>query len=157
MRDVEGRKVLVCQSCSGAFVGAELGLRLLAVLEADVRDPNPSRLCSVCRRAMRSVVAADVEVEVCKAHGLWCDAGELPALVRAVANAVGKPIPAVLADPPAPAQPEPLAPPEVHHSATGPSDVEIAKDWATAAVDEVLSPITDLPYNALGFLDDLLS
>lgn len=154
--EVEGRKVLACPACAGAFVGAKRGLRILAVLEADVGDPVPSRLCPVCRCAMKSVVAAEVEVEVCKTHGMWCDAGELPKLVRAVATAVRKPVPTRFAAPTAPAQPEPATAPEAHHSATEPSNLEVAKEWAGAAVDAALSPVTDLPLDALSFLDGLL-
>jgi len=148
--------VLACSTCGGAFVGAKTGLRLLAVLEAEVGEPNAARSCPVCRRAMRTVTAAQVEVEVCKAHGLWCDAGELPRLVRAVADAVGKPVPAQVAEAPADPPPEAAKTPEVHHRATEPSDLEVAKEWGGAAVDTALSPITDLPYTALSLLDDLL-
>ena len=156
VREVEDRKALTCSVCGGAFLGTKTGLRLLAVLEAEVGSAG-ARGCPVCRRAMRTVAAAGVDVDVCKAHGVWCDAGELPALVGAVANAIGKPV----------ARPVQAAASSVaaeglgtdltpHHSASEPSDVEVAKEWVGAGVDAVLSPITDLPYVALSLLDDLL-
>ena len=84
VRTLEDRKVLACKTCAGAFVGAELGLRLLAVLNPDVppvRDGIPSPSCPVCRKDMRRVVAGPIEVETCKTHGVWFDAGDLPQLV----------------------------------------------------------------------------
>lgn len=77
---VEGREILECTDCEGTFVGARLGLRLLATLQADVLPTNPaapSPACPVCRRNMRRVVAGAVESETCKAHGVWIDAGGL--------------------------------------------------------------------------------
>ena len=99
VRTLEDRKVLACKTCAGAFVGAELGLRLLAVLNPDVppvRDGIPSPSCPVCRKDMRRVVAGPIEVETCKTHGVWFDAGDLPQLVRAVAKALGKEVPSAL-------------------------------------------------------------
>ncbi len=99
VREVEGRKVLACRTCAGAFVGAKLGLRLLAVLNPDVPPPRhgiPSPACPVCRTDLRRVLAADLEVETCKTHGVWFDAGDLPQLVRAVSKALGKEVPSAL-------------------------------------------------------------
>lgn len=99
VRTLEDRKVLACKTCAGVFVSAELGLRLLAVLEPDVppvRDGLPSPACPVCRQGMRRVVAGPIEVEACKTHGVWFDAGDLPKLVRAAAKALGKEVPSAL-------------------------------------------------------------
>lgn len=119
VREIEGRKLLACRTCAGAFVGAELGLRLLAILKPDVPPPRvgvPSPACPVCRQGMRRVVAAGFDVETCKAHGVWFDAGDLPPLVRAVSEALGKTVPAALETlqqqrPPDPTAPATAAPP----------------------------------------------
>lgn len=99
VRELEGRKLLACKTCAGVFVNAELGLRLLAVLDPDVppvRDGIPSPACPVCRQGMRRVVAGPIEVEACKTHGVWFDAGDLPQLVRAASEALGKEVPSAL-------------------------------------------------------------
>ena len=149
VREVEGRKVLACRTCAGAFVGAELGLRLLAILKPDVPPPRvgvPSPACPVCRQGMRRVVAEDIEVETCKAHGVWFDAGDLPALVRAVSSALGKTVPAALEalhrSPPATATPSASPPSETVTTTELPSrrpgrERSIVEDVA----DVILSPV----------------
>ena len=41
-------------------------------------------------------MAGPVQAETCKAHGVWFDAGDLPRLLTAVAEALGKPVPETL-------------------------------------------------------------
>jgi len=94
--------VLACRGCGGVFVGVELGLRLLAVLRADVPpldEDDPHVSCPVCRAAMRSALpqGVDVRVEVCRHHGVWFIDDDLVIVTRAVAKALGKPVPEVVA------------------------------------------------------------
>lgn len=94
----EGRDVLACRRCNGVFVDAELGLRLVAVLNAGVppHDEDIQHLaCPVCRQDMRRAVpqGVAVAVEVCPKHGVWFDDGDLSLVARAAAKALGKPVP----------------------------------------------------------------
>lgn len=163
VRSLEDRKVLACKTCAGAFVGAELGLRLLAVLNPDVppaRDGIPSPSCPVCRTGMRRVVAGPIEVETCKTHGVWFDAGDLPQLVRAASKALGKEVPSALdalERPPraAPAQPQPAAaaptPPGRSQPApqrTFASDVVDVVDITVGTPMEVAAEIALFPFRA---------
>lgn len=137
--EVDGRKVLACRHCAGAFVGADLGLRLLAILRPDVPPPRhnmPSPACPVCRQGMRRVLTPDTEVETCKTHGVWFDAGDLPNVVRAVATALGRPVPEALGQlqrqttaPPPPSDPAPQQP------ATAPSPPLPKRTLADDALD----------------------
>lgn len=168
---IEGRKALGCPHCSGAFVGAELGLRLLAVLAPDVPPPrvgHHSPACPVCRKGMRRVVATKIEVETCKVHGVWFDAGDLRQLVHAVAEALGKPVPTIVEAQGAKPRPSQATPPELNHSApsgrprAAPSDIEVAIDVTAAAVDAVLSPVEAVadvvlfPFRVVGLLGELI-
>lgn len=99
---VEGKAVLSCRRCGGVFVGLELALRLLAVLQADVpplEEDDPHTACPVCRAAMRRVLPSGVEAraEVCRRHGAWFQDTDLVLVTRAVAEVLGKPVPAVVA------------------------------------------------------------
>lgn len=99
-RTIEGCDVLACRRCGGAFVGAGVGLRLLAVLEPDVPPHDqeiPRSPCPVCRQSMKLVLAtkAHVDVDTCAKHGVWFDAGDLLPVMRAVAQALGKSVPTV--------------------------------------------------------------
>lgn len=101
-KELEGCEVLACRRCGGAFISAGVGLRLLAVLQPDVPphdDEQPRASCPVCRASMKLVSAtkASVHVDTCAKHGVWFDAGDLGPVVRAVAIAVGKPVPEVAA------------------------------------------------------------
>lgn len=94
----EGCDLLACRRCGGGFVGAAVGLRLLAVLEPDVspvREGAAASPCPVCRADMRVVLAsaADVGVDVCARHGVWFDGDDLEAVARAAARMLGKPVP----------------------------------------------------------------
>ncbi|MGH1343674.1 MAG: zf-TFIIB domain-containing protein [Nannocystales bacterium] len=168
---IEGRKALGCPHCSGAFVGADLGLRLLAVLSPDVppaRVGIPSPPCPVCRKGMRRVVAAGQDVETCKVHGVWFDAGDLRQLVEAVAVALGKPIPAVVETLEAKQKSPPAATPEHNLSAPSgrrasePSDLEIAGGIVGEAIDTVLEPVEAVadvvlfPFRVVGLLSELI-
>lgn len=168
---VQGRKVQGCPHCSGAFVGAELGLRLLAVLAPDVPPPRvgiPSPACPVCRKDMRRVLAAEIEVETCTVHGVWFDAGDLHQLVHAVATALGKPVPSVVPS----LEAKPQAPPRAPASAPAtqgppkrpyqPSDLEIAERVACDAISIVTDPIEAVadvvlfPFRVVGLLSELI-
>lgn len=124
----EGHELLACRHCGGAFVSANVGLRLMAVLKPDVPPAHahgPRSPCPVCRKVMRLVLAsrAGVEVDVCATHGVWFDGDDLAAVLQAVAHALGKPVPRALdsleqhargrrespADPSPPAPPPPQA------------------------------------------------
>lgn len=99
---IEGRDVLSCRRCGGVLVGIELGLRLLAVLRADVlpqQTDAPQAACPVCRAAMRTSLAngIQVRVEICRRHGVWFDDEDLLLVARAVAAALGKPVPQAVA------------------------------------------------------------
>lgn len=99
---VEGKAVLSCRKCGGVFVGLELALRLLAVLQADVpplEEDDPHMACPVCRTAMRRVLPSGVEAqaEVCRRHGAWFQDTDLVLVTRAVAKVLGKPVPDVVA------------------------------------------------------------
>ncbi|MEX1368817.1 MAG: hypothetical protein AB1Z98_37160 [Nannocystaceae bacterium] len=129
---VEGKEVLSCRRCGGVFVGLELALRLLAVLEADVpplQEDDPHVACPVCRAAMRCALPSGVavQVEVCRRHGVWFQDQDLVIVTRAVAEALGKPVPQVVASLDAPATPSRAASPAV---ASSPKDGVKAPDQA---------------------------
>jgi len=118
--------VLSCRKCGGVFVGLELALRLLAVLKADVPpldEDDPHVACPVCRAAMRSALPSGVEVrvEVCRRHGVWFQDQDLVIVTRAVAKALGKPVPEVVASLDAPAAASPTAAPNLGAPATTPA------------------------------------
>lgn len=101
-KELEGCEVLACRRCGGAFISASVGLRLLAVLQPEVPphdEDHPRASCPVCRASMKLVSAAKagVDVDTCAKHGVWFDGGDLGPVVRAVAIAVGKPVPQVAA------------------------------------------------------------
>lgn len=98
---LESCDILACRRCSGGFVSANVGLRLLAVLKPDVAavdEDAPRAPCPVCRKPMKLVTTgeAHAEMDTCAQHGVWFDSGDLSAVVRAVANALGKPVPEVV-------------------------------------------------------------
>ena len=89
-----------CPECKGVWldsgelelVGRKAGTlrgELLATLEEQrgVRPPGGGRRCPVCRKRLREVHAQTdppIVLDKCpRGHGLWFDAGELPAVVRA--------------------------------------------------------------------------
>ena len=169
---VEGRKVLGCPHCCGAFVGAELGLRLLATLDPDVPPPRldiPLPNCPVCRKGMRTVVAAGFDVETCKVHGVWFDAGDLTGLVTAVAEALGKEIPSALSALEAKRAAQGVQttgvqalPQTQRRPPSERSDVEIALDIAGEAVNVVTAPfravadVVMFPFEVVGLLGELV-
>ncbi len=100
---LDNAEVLACRRCGGGFVSAGVGLRLLAVLEPEVvplDEHAPRAACPVCRKAMKlvSTGAAGAAMDTCAQHGVWFDAGDLPIVVRAVAKALGKPVPEVVGE-----------------------------------------------------------
>lgn len=167
VRKVAGRKVLGCKGCCGAFLGAAFGLRLLAVLAPDVpppRDGINSPACPVCRQPMRRVIASGIEVETCKTHGVWFDAGDLPTLVRAVAAVMGKPVPASLdalevrtrpTEAATTSQPSsaPTQPRRPYARTTGERVLD-AVDAVTSPVDRAVDVVL-FPFEVVGILGDL--
>lgn len=117
---------------------------------------------------MRRVVVADRDVETCKVHGVWFDAGDLAPLVHAVALALGKPTPSAieaLDTAPQRARPEPAKlnrSGELPRPQSEPSDLEIAASIAGAAIDTVYSPIEAaadvvlFPFRVVGLLSELV-
>lgn len=103
----EGRR---CPSCRGAFFAddrfggfeqpsyacGECGAALLSFAAIRERAPalaealflsgmarpiNP-RMCPRCDEPMRALEWNEIVVEVCDAHGIWFDKGEIPAAAR---------------------------------------------------------------------------
>jgi Zn-finger nucleic acid-binding protein len=97
--DAEGVAVLACASCRGRWVPA-VSFRAVAAQRPDrplvpverarVRakataapvphDPRPPLLCPECRRTLQRRLMTPygpVRVDLCRAHGVWFDAGEL--------------------------------------------------------------------------------
>lgn len=117
---------------------------------------------------MRRVVASEIEVETCKVHGVWFDAGDLAPLVHAVALALGKPVPSVIATLDATVQHDKAKPAELNLSGglprphAEPSDLEVAASIAGAAIDAVYSPIEAaadvvlFPFRVVGLLSELV-
>lgn len=99
-KELERAEVLACRRCGGGFVSAAVGLRLLAMLQpevAPVDEDAPRAACPVCRKPMKLVITgAAAAMDTCAQHGVWFDAGDLPIVVRAVAKALGKPVPDVV-------------------------------------------------------------
>ncbi|MCH9687023.1 MAG: zf-TFIIB domain-containing protein [Deltaproteobacteria bacterium] len=182
--------MLACRRCGGGFVSAGVGLRLLAVLQPEVpptRDDLPPTGCPVCRGPMRQVFAATarVGVDACSKHGVWFDAGDLAPVVRAVAQALGKPVPEVadaldahgrtVQPSPAPATTGPASAPRWTPSSTEPLDRSAqppprpdrptpvyrrtAADTAIDAVDLAIHVVAlpfELTFSTLGALASIL-
>jgi len=117
---------------------------------------------------MRRVVATKIEVETCKVHGVWFDAGDLRPLVHAVAEALGKPVPALIATlSPTPDRPQACVG-ELNQSAPSgrpvsePSGLKVAADITGAALDALYSPIEAaagvvlFPFRVVGLLSELV-
>jgi len=98
--EYEGVEVDHCPDCRGTWFDAgELELvtelagvapaRLVAALRSDVGLKRSTRRCPRCRRRMRTFTVGQspsIELDRCPAgHGIWLDAGELAAVVRAFA------------------------------------------------------------------------
>lgn len=130
--------MLSCRKCGGVFVGLELALRLLAVLKADVPpldEDDPHVACPVCKAAMRCALPSGVEVrvEVCRRHGVWFQDEDLVIVTRAVAKALGKPVPEVVASLDAPAGASRAAGPSSNAPASEPAPGSApAPGWSPA-------------------------
>jgi Zn-finger nucleic acid-binding protein len=98
LRDAEGLVVATCPSAHGVFVRHAVlrELRKEGVFAAGAFDPatasdarNPRDTgpvsCPACGEAMKRVSLVrrhELEVDVCTAHGVWFDAGELRGALR---------------------------------------------------------------------------
>ncbi len=86
-------EALGCEGCGGAFIAADFGLRLLAMLDAEPATTGHAAVpCCVCRTGMKGLRAKNFPVTAlaCTAHGVWLDKEDLFLLPRAVAKAKGK-------------------------------------------------------------------
>ena len=113
-----------CSKCHGVFVDDEAirlvlddpqhtrAQALVAELVRAAYNPLPPAggkmyvkcpVCSVLMNRKLSPTGAGVVVDVCKAHGTFFDAGELPAIVEHVQRGGGKPRAAAPATKPSPA------------------------------------------------------
>ena len=90
--------VFPCVTCGGVWVDNAVSQRLVranepkAVATAEevarfaVRpvSTRPALACPACHAALRRVVVAAIELDVCATHGTWFDRDELPRVVRAL-------------------------------------------------------------------------
>ena len=94
-------RVLACPTCRGLWLAHEAVTQFLVVTDAELQAigmtdagtfrPEPAvlvlpRLCPRCARQMKRerLARAGVTVDVCRAHGMWFDPGELRAFVAAL-------------------------------------------------------------------------
>ncbi|HTE51714.1 MAG TPA: zf-TFIIB domain-containing protein [Kofleriaceae bacterium] len=97
-------RVLGCAPCRGMWLAHESVTRFLVASDEELETvsladtgtfrPEPTmlvhpRLCPRCVRPMKreSLSRARVTVDLCPAHGMWFDAGELRAFVAALRDA----------------------------------------------------------------------
>lgn len=93
--------MLACPTCRGLWLAHEAVTQFLVVTDAELQAigmtdagtfrPEPivlvlPRLCPRCARQMKRelLARAGVTVDVCRAHGMWFDPGELRAFVAAL-------------------------------------------------------------------------
>jgi Zn-finger nucleic acid-binding protein len=56
-------------------------LQLLDTTENESRMPSGQRPCPICGQKMAVQAMRGINLDVCEAHGIWLDNGELPALI----------------------------------------------------------------------------
>lgn len=98
--DLDGVEIDRCDQCGGSWLDAgELALiierggsqpdRLNEALSRAVETRPTDRRCPRCRRRLREIaLGADPEIHVDRCpwgHGLWCDRGEMPAILEGFA------------------------------------------------------------------------
>lgn len=86
-----------CERCGGVWLGVEAGRTLLAPVAAELEHVlatgRPALRCASCGAGMEVWISRriDVEVDVCRPHGVWLDHGELVHVSNAVAALRGVP------------------------------------------------------------------
>lgn len=78
-----------CNACDGAWVHEDALVGMLqerasslVFLPWQPRPEDKPRACPVCGTAMQTANLGSVALDRCAAHGVWCDCGELPSLLK---------------------------------------------------------------------------
>jgi Zn-finger nucleic acid-binding protein len=96
-RTNRGTDYLGCGSCGSAFLGEDTLLSLLRQAQPTLRideimrhnDGSTKTSCPVCKEEMELGWLDFLQLDICKAHGVWCGPGELD---RALSGEYGQEI-----------------------------------------------------------------